>query len=161
MRTRAHAAVPTPLRSRTRRAGTNGAQRRVATRSQGVDQSSVWALVIAMFPVGGMIGGLFGGGIADKVGRRTVLSLNNIVVIFGSVLMAAAPHVAVLIAGRFFIGVAAGVFSAVVPMYLAELAPIAIKGRIGSLNQLTNNLGPPSLETRAVRARASSSSSSS
>ena len=106
-----------------------------------MDPASVWALVIAMYPVGGMMGGMVGGRLADRYGRRTVLSLNNIIVIIGSVLMAASPHVAVLITGRFVVGVACGIFTATVPMYLGELAPLAIKGRVGSLNQATNCVG--------------------
>jgi MFS family permease len=107
----------------------------------GVDENVVWALVIAMYPAGGLVGGLVGGRLADRAGPRTILSLNNIVVVLGSVLMAAAPHVAVLITGRFVIGVACGIFTAAVPMYLGELAPLAIKGQIGSLNQATNCVG--------------------
>jgi sugar porter (SP) family MFS transporter len=54
----------------------------------------------------------------------------------GALLAAFAPTVSVLVVARFIIGLAVGSAALVVPLYLAEIAPTAIRGQIASLNQL-------------------------
>lgn len=59
--------------------------------------------------------------------------------IFSSVLMGIsklARSFELLIIGRFLVGVPAGAFTAIAPMYLAEIAPIAYRGALGTMNQL-------------------------
>lgn len=41
-----------------------------------------------------------------------------------------------LIIGRFLVGVPSGTFTAIAPMYLAEIAPINLRGALGVMNQL-------------------------
>lgn len=48
--------------------------------------------------------------------------------------MAFTPSIAVLIFGRFVVGLGVGTAAMVVPVYLAELAPAEIRGLIVNLN---------------------------
>ena len=42
---------------------------------------------------------------------------------------------------RFLIGITIGISSVIVPIYLTSIAPMQIKGRLGSLNQLFLTVG--------------------
>ena len=44
-------------------------------------------------------------------------------------------------AGRLIIGVTGGILTTVVPVYLAEISPVNIRGLLGALNNLTLIIG--------------------
>src|SRR5213079_948454 len=83
-----------------------------------------------------MIGAAFAGRMSDRIGRRRLIIIAAVVFTGGSLLAAFAPTVGVLIAARFILGLAVGSAALVVPLYLSEIAPTAIRGAIASLNQL-------------------------
>jgi len=95
-----------------------------------------WFTFVAMFPLGGLIGGLSGGPIADLIGRRNTLFFNNLFFIIAYVLMSLFSNFEVLAAGRFIVGVGAGVTTSIVNMYLSEISPVKLRGAIGVLPQL-------------------------
>ena len=78
----------------------------------------------------------FAGRLADRLGRRVLIIAAAIIFTVGALLAALAPTVGVLIAARFILGLAVGSAALVVPLYLSEIAPTAIRGAIASLNQL-------------------------
>ena len=92
--------------------------------------------VVAGLLLGAMIGAAFAGRLSDRMGRRRLIMIAAVVFTGGALLAAFAPTVAVLIAARFIIGLAVGSAALVVPLYLAEIAPTEVRGRIASLNQL-------------------------
>src|SRR6185312_7224245 len=55
---------------------------------------------------------------------------------FGAIACSVSPTVHVLLAARFVLGLAVGAASVVVPTYLAEMAPAAIRGRIVTHNEV-------------------------
>lgn len=74
---------------------------------------------------------------ADKYGRKTALQVAGFVTIIGCVFQAAAlGHLAVMYIGRFVAGVGVGGASMVVPLYITENAPRAIRGGLTGLYQL-------------------------
>ncbi|KAL1231851.1 Facilitated glucose transporter protein [Trichinella pseudospiralis] len=100
---------------------------------------SVWALIVGIFPFGGFIGGMLSGLVADKVGRRNGMLLNNIVAISAVSIMSVTQYTnshICLIVGRFVIGINCGISSAVCPMYLTEISPVKLRGMLGTFNQL-------------------------
>jgi sugar porter (SP) family MFS transporter len=101
----------------------------------------VWGAVVAAFPLGGLFGGFMGAHICKSIGRRNTLFYNNFVFIVASLLMALAYTPAMLIGGRFIVGLGAGMGTAVAPMYLAEIPPIRYRGAIGALHQLAVVIG--------------------
>jgi SP family facilitated glucose transporter-like MFS transporter 1 len=91
--------------------------------------------------IGGLIGGLSGGTLADLLGRKTLLWLNNFVFIVAIALMSLFSNFYVFTAGRLLIGWGSGYTTVVVPMYLSETAPTRLRGAIGVFPQLLCTIG--------------------
>src|SRR5436853_4375047 len=92
--------------------------------------------IVASLLLGAVVGAAFAGRMSDQLGRRRLIMIAAVVFTVGSLLAAFAPTVGILIAARFIIGLAVGSAALVVPLYLSEIAPTAIRGAIASLNQL-------------------------
>ena len=52
-----------------------------------------------------------------------------------------APTIAILMVGRVIIGVGVGVASMIVPVYIAEVAPTEIRGKLVAVNVATITAG--------------------
>ncbi|XP_032590305.1 solute carrier family 2, facilitated glucose transporter member 1 isoform X2 [Drosophila grimshawi] len=94
----------------------------------------LWSSVVSIFLVGGAIGSLGGAGLANKYGRKTCLFICAALFAIGTVLFIfcrAAQSVEMLLLGRLIVGLASGLVTATLPMYLAELAPPAQRGTLG------------------------------
>lgn len=85
---------------------------------------------------GCVLGAAVGGVLSDRFGRRRVLMLCAI--LFGvSALGAALPrNLNEFVAARLLGGVAIGVASLIAPLYIAEVSPARLRGRLVSLNQM-------------------------
>ena len=75
-----------------------------------------WSTVVSAFTIGGLIGGSFGGRLADKLGRKKLLLINNLTFIVGGILMGVALNFPMLMVGRFVNGIGCGIGTSVVPM---------------------------------------------
>ncbi|XP_059086366.1 glucose transporter type 1-like [Tigriopus californicus] len=105
---------------------------------------TLFSLAVSACLVGGMIGGLSGGWLADKFGRRQGLWYTQVFTIVGSILMGfceMAGSYAMLFIGRFSIGISCGLFTGLAPLYISEVAPIDIRGGLGVVNQLAVTTG--------------------
>jgi sugar porter (SP) family MFS transporter len=98
-------------------------------------------LVVSALLLGALGGALVAGKLADTWGRRPSVILAGLAAAVGALTAAAAPDLAVLLAGRFVIGLAVGVTSAIAPLYIAELAPAHSRGSMVALYQLSLTLG--------------------
>lgn len=85
--------------------------------------------------LGAAAGAVTVGQLVDRYGRRAVLFALALVFIAGSSGIAFAPSLGALIAFRIIVGLAVGAASAVVPLYLAEIAPADQRGAIVTRNQ--------------------------
>ena len=94
------------------------------------------ATVTAMLLVGAAIGAFVGGRVADALGRRGTIAIGAVGFIIGSLWCAWANSAVELGMARTLLGVCIGGVSIVVPMYIAEMAPAHIRGRLVSLNSL-------------------------
>ncbi|KAE9549613.1 hypothetical protein FO519_007172 [Halicephalobus sp. NKZ332] len=100
----------------------------------------IWSLTVGIFNVGGMIGGYFACRMADNIGRRNTLMVNNSFIFTGIILMTFAYFVnfyPLLPIGRLITGCSSGIASAIVPLYITEISPITRRGTLGSVHQLT------------------------
>ncbi|CAE6401312.1 unnamed protein product, partial [Rhizoctonia solani] len=94
-----------------------------------------FGVVTAAFTIGGFAGSLCADRFLNK-GRKHAVSWHASLLVVGTTLMSLANSIAVLVLGRLVIGFACGIGICTVPIYLAEVSPPAIQGRIGVLNQL-------------------------
>ena len=93
-----------------------------------------WAAGCAL--VGCLIGSAGAGGIADRFGLKKSLYACASCFALSSVIVWAAPTFTWYIAGRILGGIGIGAASIVAPMYIAEIAPAAVRGRLVVLYQL-------------------------
>lgn len=100
---------------------------------------SGWANSCAL--IGCFAGALVTGALSDRFGRRPLLIVSALLFTLTSLGNALAPTFAVFIAWRILGGVAIGLASNLSPMYIAEVAPAAMRGRLVSVNQLTIVIG--------------------
>ncbi|ODV91487.1 hypothetical protein CANCADRAFT_22281 [Tortispora caseinolytica NRRL Y-17796] len=100
-----------------------------------------YGFVTSVFNAGGLIGALIAARISGKFGRRHASFLASLMFLVGSSVMAAAQSVAVLALGRILAGLGAGIAIVNTPIYIAEIAPVAHKGILGTMNQVFINIG--------------------
>ncbi|XP_034652185.1 solute carrier family 2, facilitated glucose transporter member 1 isoform X1 [Drosophila subobscura] len=94
----------------------------------------LWSSIVSVFLVGGAIGSLGGAGAANKFGRKACYLICGALFSVGAVLFffcRAANSVEMLLIGRFIVGLASGLVTATLPMYLSEVAPLALRGTLG------------------------------
>ena len=87
--------------------------------------------------LGAIAGCLVAGQIADKFGRKKGLLVAAALFFISSLFMAFSTNKDVFIASRFLAGIGVGMASMLSPMYIAEIAPAEVRGRMVAINQLT------------------------
>ncbi|WP_129782921.1 sugar porter family MFS transporter [Promicromonospora panici] len=102
---------------------------------------SVTGIVVAIALLGCALGAWAGGRLADRWGRTNVMVLGAVLFFVSSILSAIAFSAWDLAVWRFMAGVGIGIASVIAPAYIAEIAPAAMRGRLGSLQQLAITVG--------------------
>lgn len=97
--------------------------------------------VVSIALIGSAIGAWFAGSLADRFGRRKVMLVAAGLFLIAAVGQAFPFGVADLMLWRFIGGAGIGVASVMAPMYIAEIAPPQIRGRMGSLQQFAIVIG--------------------
>ena len=98
-------------------------------------------VVVSGVLLGATIGAIFGGKAADLFGRRRVLLVTAAIFGIGALASAVAPSPTILIVSRVVLGLAIGLASTNVPVYLSEVAPPHARGWVVSLFQLAVTVG--------------------
>src|SRR5205809_4609709 len=96
---------------------------------------------VASVLLGCAVGAFGAGRLADSLGRRPTMLLNAILFLVTAVATGAANSAAVFIATRITAGVGIGGASVLAPMYIAEVAPAYMRGRLASLQQMAIVVG--------------------
>ena len=86
---------------------------------------------------GCVLGASIGGVLSDRFGRRRTLIVSALLFAASSIGAALPRNLTEFTAARFLGGIAIGVASLLAPLYIAEVAPSRIRGRLVGLNQMT------------------------
>jgi MFS family permease len=98
-----------------------------------------WAMGSAL--IGCLIGAIVSGGLSDKLGRKWLLVVSAIVFVISSIGTGLANTFLAFTLWRMAGGVAIGMASNLSPMYIAEIAPAAVRGRLVAMNHFTIVIG--------------------
>ncbi|TAN02621.1 MAG: MFS transporter [Rhodanobacteraceae bacterium] len=98
-----------------------------------------FAVSIAL--LGSALGAWYAGRLADRFGRVPTMQVAALSLAIGAIGAGLAGSVAWLMLWRVVAGIGVGVASVVAPAYIAEVSPAAIRGRLGSMQQLAIVLG--------------------
>jgi sugar porter (SP) family MFS transporter len=91
--------------------------------------------------LGAIVGCLVAGWVSDKWGRKLGLMIAAAIFALSSVGMAISPVRDIFILMRFCAGIGVGMASMLSPMYIAEISPAYLRGRMVAINQLTIVIG--------------------
>ncbi|VZI13896.1 unnamed protein product [Fusarium fujikuroi] len=113
--------------------GTSLSNRELTSMDKSIITSSTSLFALIISP--------FSSVLADRLGRKHVILYADILFVAGALLQAWSSTVPIMVAGRCIIGAGVGAASFVVPLYIAEIAPAAHRGRLVTLNIMFITLG--------------------
>ncbi len=93
-----------------------------------------WAMSCAL--IGCLLGAVSSGGLSSRFGRKRLLTLAALVFAISSLGTGLAGQFSAFVLWRMLGGYAIGLASGISPMYIAEISPAHLRGRLVSLNQL-------------------------
>lgn len=91
--------------------------------------------------VGCLVGAMVAGAAADRYGRKPLLITSAVLFTVSAIATGVFNDFTLFNIARFIGGIGIGVASALAPMYIAEVSPAEIRGRMVSVNQMTIVLG--------------------
>jgi len=97
--------------------------------------------VVSSALIGCIIGASFSGRLGDKFGRKKVLFVVSLLFGISAIGSGLANSIPTFVSYRILGGIAVGGASVLAPMYIAEVSPAHLRGRMVSLNQLTIVIG--------------------
>ncbi|MDO4164790.1 MAG: sugar porter family MFS transporter [Bacteroides sp.] len=106
-----------------------------------VGNPGMQGLAMSIALAGCLIGALTAGALADRLGRKKLLLTAAFIFAATAYGTGAFNSFTPFLVIRFFGGIAIGIASGLSPMYIAEVAPTTIRGKLVSLNQLTIVIG--------------------
>jgi MFS transporter, SP family len=105
------------------------------------DNPLMQGLTMSIALLGCLVGAMVAGMMADRYGRKPLLLVSALIFFFSGYATGAFSNFSWFLGARFLGGIGIGIASGLSPMYIAEVAPAAVRGRLVSLNQLTIVLG--------------------
>ena len=99
------------------------------------------SLITSILSAGTFFGALIAGDLADFIGRRVTIIAGCGVFIVGVILQTASSSLGLLVAGRLIAGFGVGFVSAIIILYMSEIAPRKVRGAIVSGYQFCITIG--------------------
>jgi MFS transporter, SP family, galactose:H+ symporter len=95
----------------------------------------------AAVPLGALLGAILAGRLTERLGRRVVLMLAAALFALGALAASIVGSIGMLMLARLVLGLAIGVAAVVAPLFIAEAAPLRIRGALVSTYQLAITAG--------------------
>lgn len=106
----------------------------------GIDNNMI-ELITSAGLLGAILGALFCGRLTDRLGRKKVILASAVIFAVGAIWSGIAVDAWNLVLARLFLGIAIGVSSFAVPLYIAEISPAKVRGMLVSMFQLMVTIG--------------------
>ncbi|KAI8099293.1 uncharacterized protein BX664DRAFT_368192 [Halteromyces radiatus] len=103
-----------------------------------VSQIRIYSGAMAL---GAAAGAVVGGILADRMGRKQSMIVSGIVFLVGSFFQTGGNNQALILVGRVITGLSVGVFTMLVPLYISEIAPKNLRGRLITIHQFAITVG--------------------
>jgi MFS family permease len=97
--------------------------------------------IASLMPAGALVGGLIGGLLISKLGRKGTMMGASVFFALSYLCLAAAQNVWMLFAGRYLCGLSAGITTIATPTYVSETVSPHVRGMLGSCFQLMITIG--------------------
>ncbi|MBN2479986.1 MAG: sugar porter family MFS transporter [Parachlamydiales bacterium] len=91
--------------------------------------------LVSIILIGGLLGSYVGGFLSDKFGRKKTFFISLSILIISTLMQGFSQGKEHLMISRFIAGISIGIFTAIVPMYIAEISDPKYRGRLVSLYQ--------------------------
>ncbi|XP_068192427.1 solute carrier family 2, facilitated glucose transporter member 6-like, partial [Antennarius striatus] len=105
----------------------------------------------SIYALGAVAGGLGAMVLNDKIGRKMSIMVSALPLTIGYMLLGGAINLSMLFAGRFLTGIATGMTSASIPVYISEISHKKVRGALGSIPPITTVLGTLVLYSLALK----------
>lgn len=99
--------------------------------------SSEKEMITSLCSGGAFIGAIIAGLTADQYGRKIAIYVGCALFTVGAILQATSYSIAQMTVGRLVVGFGVGSAAMVVPLYIAEIAPTKVRGRLIGLNNMS------------------------
>ncbi|MCJ1301208.1 hypothetical protein MMC08_004007 [Hypocenomyce scalaris] len=103
--------------------------------------ATIQGWLVSALELGAWGGALFNGYLSDRISRKYSMMVAVLIFTLGTGLQTGAQNPGYLFAGRIIGGIGIGMFSMVIPLYQAEIAPPQLRGSLVSLQQLSITIG--------------------
>ncbi|GCE06598.1 sugar porter family MFS transporter [Dictyobacter aurantiacus] len=98
-------------------------------------------LAVSAVLIGAIIGAIVAGKVNDAFGRKKTLLLLAVIFTLGALLTAVSPNYTLFLIFRAIVGLGIGAAASVVPVYISEMAPFQMRGKLVTFNQLAVTIG--------------------
>ncbi|CAI4055926.1 hypothetical protein SKDZ_02G3470 [Saccharomyces kudriavzevii ZP591] len=102
---------------------------------------SQFGAVTSIFTIGGLFGSYYAGNWANRYGRKYVSMGASAMCMVSSLLLFFSNSYLQLLFGRFLVGMSCGTAIVITPLFINEITPVEWRGAMGSMNQVSINLG--------------------
>ncbi|KAK5047942.1 hypothetical protein LTR84_006132 [Exophiala bonariae] len=104
-------------------------------------RASEQSLIVSILSAGTFFGAILAGDMADLIGRRTTIIVGCLIFIGGCILQTASTSLGLMVPGRLIGGLGVGFISAIVILYMSEIAPKKVRGALIAGNNWCITIG--------------------
>ncbi|NDD58417.1 MAG: MFS transporter [Chlamydiae bacterium] len=97
---------------------------------------SLKSLAVSILLLGAVVGVLFSGPLSDRFGRKKAIIVPAFLFVLSTCIVYTSNHFLSFLVGRFISGIAVGFVSSCVPLFISEIAPKELRGRLVAMHQV-------------------------